>query len=122
MVLEKRMLVPLSLLESHAGTTTPKVPIVPRPPTLIPPPPPQTKLADKKRKRDRKGGKSSTEEGEIHEETPPEQTKVSKMSRTQKRRGGDSSEMIPECRSCVANWNPPLVLDDAPLLISVIFT
>ena len=64
---------------------------------------------------DKKGGKSSTEEGEIQEETLPEQTKVSKMSRPQQRKGRDSSEMIPERRYCVPNWNPPFVLDDAPL-------
>jgi len=40
MVLEKRMPILLSLLESHAGTTTLEVLIVPRPPTPIPPPPP----------------------------------------------------------------------------------
>nr|POE84902.1 hypothetical protein CFP56_48332 [Quercus suber] len=59
MVLEKRMPDLLSLLESHAGTTTPKVPIVLKPPTLIPPPL-QTELIDKKRKKDKKGGKGST--------------------------------------------------------------
>lgn len=50
MVLEKRIHILLSLLESHARTAIPKVPIVPRPSTLIPPPPSQTELIDKKKK------------------------------------------------------------------------
>lgn len=40
MVLEKRMLDLLSLLEFLAGTTTPKASVVPRPSTPIPPSPP----------------------------------------------------------------------------------
>lgn len=48
MVLEKRMLDLLSLLESHARTATPEVLIVPRPSILVLPPPSQTELADKK--------------------------------------------------------------------------
>ena len=48
MVLEKRMPDLLSLLESHVGGATPKVPIVPRPPTPTLPPPSQTEMADKK--------------------------------------------------------------------------
>ena len=65
MVLEKRMIGLLSLLENHVGTTTPKVPIVPKPLTPIPPTPTQNEPADKKQKRDKKGGRGSTEEGEI---------------------------------------------------------
>ena len=53
MVLEKRLPNLLSLLESHAETTTSEVLVVPRPPTPIPPPSPQTKPVDKKRKRDK---------------------------------------------------------------------
>ena len=64
---------------------------------------------------DKKGGKSSIEEGEIQEETPLEQTKESKISWPQQRKGGDSSEMIPERRYRVPNWNPSLILDGAPL-------
>jgi len=37
------------------------------------------------------------------------------MSRTQQRRGGEDSEVLPECRSRDPSWNPPLVLDGAPL-------
>lgn len=70
----------LSLLESHDGTTTPEVSVVPKPLTPIPPPSPQNELIDKKQKKDKKGGKGSIEEGEIQEETPPEQTKVTKTS------------------------------------------
>ena len=48
MVIKKRLPDLLSLLESHTRTTVPKVPIIPRPPTLIPPTLTQTELADKK--------------------------------------------------------------------------
>ena len=65
MVLEKRMIDLLSLLENHVGTTTPEVPIVPKPLTSIPPTPTQNEPADKKQKKDKKGGRGSTEEGEI---------------------------------------------------------
>ena len=67
MVIEKKLPDLLSLLESHAGDATPKIAVVMRPPTpILPPPPPtQTEPVDKKRKRDTKGGKGSTEEGEI---------------------------------------------------------
>ena len=68
MVIEKKLPDLLSLLESHAGDATPEIAVVPWPPTpILPPPPPptQTEPVDKKRKRDKKGGKGSTEEGEI---------------------------------------------------------
>ena len=51
MVLEKRMIDLLSLLENHVGTTTPEVPIVPKPLTPIPPTPTQNEPADKKQKK-----------------------------------------------------------------------
>lgn len=72
MMIEKKLPDLLSLLESHARDATPEVVVVPRPPTPIPPPPIQTERADKKRKKDNKGGKGSTEEREIQEETPLE--------------------------------------------------
>ena len=90
MVIEKRLLDLLSILESHIGNATTKVLVVPKPPTLAPPPPTQTKPTDKKWKRDTKEGKGSTEEGEIQEETLPEQTKVAKVTRSQQRRGGET--------------------------------
>ena len=62
MVIEKKLPDLLFLLESHAGTATPKVPIVPRPLTPIPLALVQTKAANKKRKRDKKGGKGPIEE------------------------------------------------------------
>ena len=67
MVIEKKLPDLLSLLESHAGDATPEIAVVLRPltPILPPPPPTQTEPVDKKRKRDKKGGKGSTEEGEI---------------------------------------------------------
>ena len=66
MVIEKKLPDLLSLLESHAGDATPEIAVVLRPPTpILPPPPTQTEPVDKKRKRDKKGGKGSTEEGEI---------------------------------------------------------
>ena len=88
---------------------------MPKPSTLAPPPPSQTETTDKKWKRDKKGGKGSSEEGEIHEEAPPEQSKATKVSRTQQRRGGETSDMILERRSRTPNWNLPLMLDRAPL-------
>nr|POF02849.1 hypothetical protein CFP56_10907 [Quercus suber] len=89
MVIEKKLPDLLSLLKSHAGGAKLEVPMMPRPPTPVPLPPAQTNPADKKRKRDKKGGKSSVEEGEIPKDTPPEQTKVAKITRAQQRKGGD---------------------------------
>ena len=57
MVIEKKLPNLLSLLESHARTVAPEVPVVPRPPTPIPPTRVQTEPADKKGKRDKRGGK-----------------------------------------------------------------
>ena len=48
MVIKKRLPDLLSLLESHTRTTVLEVPIIPRPPTLIPPALTQTELVDKK--------------------------------------------------------------------------
>ena len=83
----------------------------------LPPPPPKTQIeqANKKWKKDKKGGKGSTKEGEIQEETLLEQSKATKVTRAQKRRGGETSEMIPKRRTCIPSWIPPLVLDGAPL-------
>ena len=46
---------------------------------------------------------------------PLEQTRVSKATRSQQRKGGEVSEVAHERRPRVLNWNPPLVLDGAPL-------
>ena len=54
MVIEKRLPDLLSLLESHVGTTTSEISVVPRPLTPIPPPPPQTEPAEKKWKKEQK--------------------------------------------------------------------
>ena len=113
MVIEKKLLELLSLLESHAGDATPEIPVVPRSLTLVPPPPTQTELVDKKRKWDKKGGKGSAKEREIQEETPPKQAKVAKVTRSQQRRGGETSKMVLEHRPHVYNWNT-LILDGAP--------
>ena len=109
MVIEKKLLELLSLLESHAGDATPEIPVVPRSLTLVPPPPTQTELVDKKRKWDKKGGKGSAKEGEIQEETPPKQAKVAKVTRSQQRRGGETSKMVLEHRPHVYNWNTPCI-------------
>nr|POE46198.1 hypothetical protein CFP56_60589 [Quercus suber] len=71
-MIEKKFPDLLSLLESHVGGATPEVLVVPRPSMLVPPPPTQTDPTNKKQKRDKKGGKSSVEEGKILEDTPPE--------------------------------------------------
>lgn len=55
MVIEKRLLDLLSLLESHTGDATPEVPVVPKASTLASPPPTRTNPIDKKRKREKKG-------------------------------------------------------------------
>lgn len=117
MVIEKRLLDLLSLLESHFGDATPEIPMVPRPPTPAspPPPPPQTDPADKIRKRDKKGGKGIVEKVEIQEETPFEQTRGPNAIQSQQRKGGEVAETAPERHLRVPNWNPPLVLDGAPL-------
>lgn len=83
MVLEKRLPNLLSLLESHAGTTVPEFPIVPRPPTPIILDLVKTETTDKKRKRDSRGGKGIVEEGEVQEEISLEPTKVIKVTCTQ---------------------------------------
>ena len=103
MVIEKKLPNLLSLLESHARTVAPEVPVVPRPPTPIPPTRVQTEPTDKKGKRDKKGGKGVVEEGEVQEETPPKPTKVAKMTRTQQGKGVESSSTASEQRSQVPN-------------------
>ena len=103
MVIEKRLLDLLSLLESHARTTAPKAPIVPKPLTPIPPTPAQIELVDKKWKRDKKGGKGPIKEGEVQEEALPEPTKVAKITRAQLRKGGESSNAVSKQRSRVPN-------------------
>ena len=57
MVIENKLPDLLSLLESHARTTVPEAPVVPRPPTPIPLAFVQTELVDKKRKMDKRRGK-----------------------------------------------------------------
>lgn len=57
MVIEKRLLDLLSLLESHSGDATPEVPVVPKAPTLASPPPTRTNPIDKKRKWEKRGKK-----------------------------------------------------------------
>nr|POE95958.1 hypothetical protein CFP56_47052 [Quercus suber] len=69
MVIKKRLLDLLSLLESRAGDATIEVPMVPRP--LTPTPlPPQTDPIDKNRKQGKKAGKDIADEGKIKEEIP----------------------------------------------------
>ena len=96
MVIEKRLLDLLSLLESHFGDATPEIPMVLRPPTPAFPPPPQTDPADKIRKRDKKGGKGIVEEVEIQEETPSEQARGPNAIQSQQRKGGEVAETAPE--------------------------
>ena len=115
MVIEKRLLDLLSLLESHYRDVTPEIPMVPRPPTPAPPLPPQTDPSDKIRKRDKKGGKGISKEGEIQEETPPKQTRGPKATQSQQRKGGEVTKTAPERHLRVTNWNPPMALDGAPL-------
>nr|POF00739.1 hypothetical protein CFP56_77029 [Quercus suber] len=114
MVIEKRLLDLLSLLESRASDATTEVPVVPRP--LIPAPsfPPQTNPTDKKRKQGKKSGKGITDEGKIYEETSSEQTKGPNATKSQQKRGGEVTETEPKCRPRILHWNPPLVLDGDP--------
>ena len=91
MVIEKRLPDLLSLLESHARATVPKVPVIPKPLTPIPLTPAQTKPTDKKQKMDKRGGKGVVEEGEVQEETPHEPIKMTKVTRTQQRKCVESS-------------------------------
>ena len=116
MVIERRLPGLLSLLESHARTTMPEVPVILRPPTPIIPAPIQIEPIDKKRKRDRRVGKGVVDEGEVQEETPLEPTKVVKMTRTQQRKGVERSNTASERRSKALIWNPSFALDDSPLL------
>ena len=103
MVIEKRLPDLLSLLESHARTTAPKAPIVPKPLTLIPSTPEQTEPVDKKRKREKKGGKGPIKEGEVQEEALPKPTKVARMTQAQQRKGGESLNAVSKRRSRVPN-------------------
>ena len=64
MVIEKRLPDLLSLLESHARATIPKVPVIPKPLTPIPLTPAQTEPVDKKQKMDKRGGKGVVERSE----------------------------------------------------------
>lgn len=111
MVIEKRLLDLLPLLESHARDATPKVPVVPRPQIPAPLPPIQIEPTDNKRKRDKKVGKGTAKEGEIQEETLPEQSRGLRATRSQQRKRGEVTETILERRSWILSWNPPLVLD-----------
>ena len=115
MVIERRLPELLSLLESHARTTMPEVPVNPRPLTPTLPAPAQIELADKKRKRNKRGGKGVVEEGEIQEDSPPEPTKVVQVTPTQQRKGAESSNIAFECRSKAPVWNPSFALNDSPL-------
>ena len=77
MVIKKKLPDLLSLLESHTGTTVPKVPIIPRPPTPIPPALTQTELADQNEKGTRKEVKAPLKRAK---KALPEPTKVAKMT------------------------------------------
>lgn len=66
MVIEKRVLDLLSLLESHARKATLKISVVLRPPTPAPAPSPQIDPVDNKRKMDKKARNGVIEEGKIH--------------------------------------------------------
>ena len=116
MVIEKKLPDLLSLLESHTEGATPEITVVPKLLTLALPPPTQTEPVDKKQKRDKKGGKGSTDEKEIQEETPLKQAKIVKVTRSQQRREGETSEVVPERCPRIPNWNPLLLLDGSPLL------
>ena len=96
MVIEKRLSDLLSLLESHARATVPKVPVIPKPLTPIPVAPAQTEPADKKRIMDKRGGKRVIKEGEVQEETPHEPIKMTKVTCTQQRKCVESSDTASE--------------------------
>lgn len=113
MVIEKRLPNLLSLLESHAGNATHKVPMVLRPPAPTPLPP-KTNLVDKKMKRDKKARKGTGEEGEIQEDTPLEKTRGPKAIRSKQKRAREVIETVPKRHPRILRWNPPLVLDGAP--------
>lgn len=99
MVIEKRVLDLLSLLESHTSDATSEIPVVSRPPSHTPP---QTDFVDKKRKRDKKKLERGVfEEGMIQDKPPLEQTRGSKATRAQQRRGGKVTKTVLEHQSWV---------------------
>lgn len=87
-MIEKKLPDLLSLLESHARDATPEVVVVPRPPHRSLPLKLKLNMLTRNGRGDNKGGKGSTEEREIQEETPLEQSKATKVTRAQQRRGG----------------------------------
>lgn len=70
----------LELLESHAGGTTPKVVVNPRPPTPLPSRTSHTEPLEKKRKKDKKG-KETSEEGKIQPTKDQEPLKGAKAAK-----------------------------------------
>lgn len=86
MVIEKKLLGLLSILESHAGGATPEVPVVPRPPTLTPPPPTQTKPTNKKWERDNKGGKALLRKGRFKKKLLLNKPRLPKLLSPNKRK------------------------------------
>lgn len=65
MVLQRKNISLLALLESHTGGTTLEVAINPHPPTPFPSRVSPAEALEKKRKKDKKARKGMSEEGEI---------------------------------------------------------
>ena len=106
----------LELLESHARGMVHEVAIQTRPPTL-PTHSSQPNLTNKKRKQDQ-NGKDIVEEGEIipsKELEPQKRAKVVKVAQTMSSSKGVIVERGHDRRLRVQTWNPPLMLDGAPL-------
>nr|POE95951.1 hypothetical protein CFP56_47045 [Quercus suber] len=60
-------------------------------------------------------GNGIADEGKIKEEIPLEQTRGPKATKSQQKKGGEVAETEPKRRPRIPHWNPPLVLDGAPL-------
>lgn len=100
MVIEKRRLDLLSLLESHTGDATPEVPVVPKAPTLASPPPTQTNPIEKKRKWEKKCNKRHYRGGPNSRRDPPRANQGSQ---------GHPVTTEEACKSCRDySWAPPL--------------
>ena len=81
MVLQRKNTSLLALLESHAGGTTLKVNVNPRPPTPLSSQASLVEPLEKKRKRDKKAGKEMSNEGKIQPSKDQEPLKGAKIAK-----------------------------------------
>ena len=103
-MLKEKMPDLLALLTTHfGGGDAPMVPIVSRPPTLVPPHPSASKVAKKKRKRGKTSEKDGSEEGEIPPTTQQPPSKEPRIMRAQQKKGPfEGAKKSAEGEQCLA--------------------